>query len=135
MKSSYIRYIIYSGASLQRTSWRWVLLFIIQWSLPTKDKLEMGPFVHYTVEPPYKGQVGDGSFCSLYSGASLQRTSWRWVLLFIIQWSLPTKDKLEMGPFVHYTVEPPYKLGTTAGSFTGGGGPFVLCTVSVIPCS
>ena len=34
-------------------------------------------FVPYTVEPLSKGQVGDGSFVS---GASLQGTSWGWVL-------------------------------------------------------
>ena len=43
---------VQSGASLQGTSWGWV----IQLSLSTRDKLGLG----YTVEPLYKGQVGVG---------------------------------------------------------------------------
>ena len=48
----------------------------------TVEPLYKGPvggrsFVPYTVEPLYKGQVGGRSFqCPLYSGASLQGTSW-----------------------------------------------------------
>ena len=63
----------------------------------------MGP----TVEPLYKGQVGDGP----YSGASLQGTSWGWAL----QWSLSTRDKLGMGP----TVEPLYKGQVGDWSYSG----------------
>ena len=101
---------LYSGASLQGTSWSFVpytvaplykgqvgplSLIHIQWSLSTRDKLGM------TVAPLYKGQVGPLSLiqwrlstrdklvlCPLYSGASLQGTSWS---------------------FVPYTVEPLYK--------------------------
>ena len=58
----------YSGASLQGTSWGWVL-------------------VSYTVEPLYKGQVGDGS-------------------LSLIQWSLSTRDKLGTGPFSRLSNSP-----------------------------
>ena len=64
----------------------------------------------------YKGQVCGWVLCPLYSGASLQGTSWGWVLcplysgaslqgtslwmdpLSLIQWSLSTRDKLWMGP-------------------------------------
>ena len=34
----------------------------------------------------------------LYSGASLQGTSWGQVLCGIVQWSLSTRDKLGTGP-------------------------------------
>ena len=107
------------------------------------------------MEPLYKGQVGDGSFVP-YSGASLQGTSWGWVLC-PLQWSLSTRDKLGMGPlsliveplykgqvgdgsFVPYTVEPLYKGQVGDGSFVPytveplykgqvGDGSFVPCTV------
>ena len=46
--------------SLQGTSWGWVLLSLIQWSLSTRDKLGVGP-------------------------------------LSLIQWSLSTRDKLGDG--------------------------------------
>ena len=55
---------LYSGASLQGTSW----VSLVQWSLFTRDKLGFP----CTMEPLYKGQVG----FPLYSGASLQGTSW-----------------------------------------------------------
>ena len=77
---------LYSGASLQGTSWSFV------------------PYT-YTVEPLYKGQVGDDS------GASLQGTSWSFVPytveplfkgqvgpLSLIQWRLSTRDKLVLCP-------------------------------------
>ena len=81
---------LYSGASLQGTSWERVHRVEPLY----KGQVGDGSFVHYTVEPLYKGQVGDGSFvhytveplykgrvlCSLYSGASLQGTSWGRVL-------------------------------------------------------
>ena len=66
------------------------LLSLIQWSLSTRDKL--GTLVSYTVEPLYKGQVGDGS---IYCGASLQGTS----------------------SFVSYRVEPLYKGQAGDSSF------------------
>ena len=52
-----------------------------------KGQVGDGSFVPYTVEPLYKGQVGDGPYTVeplykgqiwLYSGASLQGTSWGW---------------------------------------------------------
>ena len=95
---------LYSRASLQGTSWRYPLS-LIQRSLSTRDKLEISS-VPYTAEPLYKGQVGD-ILCPLYSGASLQGTSWRYPLS-LIQRSLSTRDKLEISS-VPYTAEPLYK--------------------------
>ena len=77
---------LYSGASLQGTSWGTGPLSLIQWSLSTRDKLGDGSFVPYTVEPLYKGQVGDGSYTvePLYKGTGP---------LSLIQWSLSTRDR------------------------------------------
>ena len=98
-----------------------------------KGQVGDGSFVPCLVEPLYKGQVGDGSFVP-YSGASLQGTSWGWVLC-PLQWSLSTRDKLGMGP-LSLTVEPLYKGQVGDGSFVpciveplykgqvGGGGAF-----------
>ena len=41
-----------------------VLDIYIQWSLSTRDNLASVRYNLYTVEPLYKGQVGDGSFVS-----------------------------------------------------------------------
>ena len=64
---------VYSGTSLQGTSWGGPLSYIYS---GTKDKLGRS-FVLYIVEPLYKGQVGE-VLCPIYyySGASLQGTNW-----------------------------------------------------------
>ena len=80
-------------------------LSLIQWSIFTRDKLGMGgSFVPYTVEPLYKGQVGDGSFVP-YTVEHLY------------------KGQVGDGSFVPYTVEPLYK------GQVGDGGSFVPYTV------
>ena len=82
--------LLYSGASLQGTSWRRVLC------------------------PLYSGASLQGTswrrvLCPLYSGASLQGTSWGGIPcplysggdrlgLSLIQWSLSTRDSLRTGP-------------------------------------
>ena len=56
---------LYKGhiASLQGTSWRWVLCPLYCPVEPLyKGQVEDGPFFPYTVEPLYKGQVEDRSF-------------------------------------------------------------------------
>ena len=122
----------------------------IQWSISTRDKLGTGT---YTVKPLYKGQVGDGSFdpytvesfykgrvlCPLYSGVSLQGTSWD---RSYVPYTVESLYKGQVGDrsFVPYTVEPLYKGQVGDGSFVPytveplykgqvGGGSFVPYTV------
>ena len=75
-----------------------------QWSLSTRDKLGTGPYDGASLQGTSWGWV----LCPLYSGASLQGTSWEQVHtveplykgqvgtgpLSLIQWSLSTRDKI-----------------------------------------
>ena len=57
----------------------------------------MGPFVPYTVEPLYKGQVEDGSFVP-YTVEPFYKGQVGVGPLSLIQWSLSTRDKLGICP-------------------------------------
>ena len=107
----------YSGASLQGTSWRWIPCTV---EPLYKGQVGDGSFVPYTVEPLYKGQLSwRWVLCPLYSGASLQGTSWRWVPCTV---EPLYKGQVGDGSFVPCTVEPLYKGQV-------GDGSFVPCTV------
>ena len=84
--------------------------YIVQWNLSTRDRLGMGVLcpsysgaslqgkvgdrVLFTVEPLYKGQVGDRGPLSL------------------IHWSLFTRHKLGTGSFIRWSLSTRDKLGT-----------------------
>ena len=82
-------------------------------SLSTRDK---GLF--YTLEPLYKGQVGDGPLSFIQWSLSTRDKLGMSPLSFI-QWSLSTRDKLGMGPlsFIQWSLSTRDKLGMGPLSF------------------
>ena len=101
---------LYSGASLQR-SWGWSF---VPYTVETLYKGQVWGWSPYIVEPLYKGQVRGGSLslkqwslstmdklgCPLYSGASLQRTSWGQAIGAWGQF-LPLYNKTEVVDLLH----------------------------------